>query len=351
MSHRRRNANPRHVIFWAVVGFFGIQLALDVGVVARHPELEDPEYGRRLALLRERMAEAPGRPLVLMIGSSRTQLSFRPELLPPPRTADGTEALVFNFSHRGAGPAMNLVELRRLLRAGIRPDWLVLEIMPSQLGDPGQRILLATANVKDLSVTRHYRNPLLVYGVFARGALVPCYKYRMFLAHEAIPGWVPSDDWAREQIPLGPLGGDFAWHAVSNADAEYVRRATQSAHDSYKPALQALRLVDLSDRATHDLLDLCRRRGIPVVLVLSPEGPLFQSWYSPEARALVDGYCAAVSREYGAPLIDARDWLDEADFLDSHHVATRGAEKFTRRLGREVLQPLVEGKLGADSPR
>jgi hypothetical protein len=82
-----------------------------------------------------------------------------------------------------------------------------------------------------------------------------------------------------------------------------------------------------------------------VVLVLTPEGKEFQGWYAPEARAEVDRYSAAVASEYGLPLIDARDWLSEEDFSDQHHTLRRGAERFTERLGREVLRPLVAGTL------
>jgi hypothetical protein len=54
------------------------------------------------------------------------------------------------------------------------------------------------------------------------------------------------------------------------------------------------------------------------------------------------------------PVVDARTWLDDDDFTDSHHPLQRGAEKFTRRLGRELLEPLVQGRLayhGLDSAR
>lgn len=340
---RRRVTGARAALGWCALGFAFVQLTLDAGVVARHPELQDPEFAARLALLRRRVAEAPNRPVLLLLGSSRTVGSFVPEKLPPVRSASGEPALVFNFSHLGAGPGMNLVELRRLLRNGIRPDWLVVEVMPPQLGDDSQSIMLATANVRDLSVTRHYRHPLKVYGNFVRTQLVPCSRYRRFLAHSAVPDWVPDAAWEAGQVQLERLGGDPT--TLSAPDPALVRSRTERAREGYFPPLQDLHVVDLSDRAMHDLLTLCRRRAIPVALVLTPEGSAFQSWYSPESRRRVDAYCDALSRQYDVPLIDARDWLDDIDFIDSHHVNVRGAEEFTLRLGREVLQPLAGGKL------
>ena len=41
-------------------------------------------------------------------------------------------ALVYNFGILGSGPLLNLVNLRRLLDAGIRPNLLYVEILPAQ---------------------------------------------------------------------------------------------------------------------------------------------------------------------------------------------------------------------------
>src|SRR4051812_40711862 len=121
------------------VAFVAVQFVLNVVVDGWHPGLYDSEYAVRLRTLRARVAEAPGRPLLLLVGSSRTEMNFLPEVLPPLHTASGETPLVFNFSHLGAGPVMNLLEVRRLLRDGVRPGWLVLEAMPPQLGDSRQR--------------------------------------------------------------------------------------------------------------------------------------------------------------------------------------------------------------------
>ena len=98
------------------------------------PSLRDPEFGYKLSLLRTQRAEEPDRPLLVLLGSSRTGQGLRPSVLTDLRTADGRTPLVFNFSHVGSGPLAELVTLRRLLDAGIRPDWLAIEILPALLG-------------------------------------------------------------------------------------------------------------------------------------------------------------------------------------------------------------------------
>src|SRR5947199_819669 len=52
----------------------------------------------------------------------------------PPRSTLFPYTTLFR-SHLGSGPATNLLLVRRLQRHGIRPDWLIVEIMPPQLND------------------------------------------------------------------------------------------------------------------------------------------------------------------------------------------------------------------------
>jgi len=340
-TQRRQFERARPAVLWTLLGFAAIQFALNAAVVSQHPEVQDSEYVERLTTLRERMAEGPNRPLCLLIGSSRMVDNFAPEKLPPLPAVNGEAPLVFNFAHLGAGPGMNLLVLRRLLREGIRPQWLVIEIMPPQLGDEKQSILYSTANIRDLSITRRLHHPFQVYGDFVRRDLAPCYKYRRLFASR-VPGWVPDAELEEDRFRLNPLGG---WAKLSPPDPAQARLKTDKARTDYRPALQQLTVTDLSDRAMRELLRLCRHRGIAVVLILSPEGSEFRSWYSPEGLQRVEEYCRNLSRESGVPLVDTRRWLADDEFIDSHHVNVVGAEHFTLRLNQEVLTPLVQGRL------
>ena len=76
-----------------------------------------------------------------------------------------------------------------------------------------------------------------------------------------------------------------------------------------------------------------------------PEGPTFRSFYSPDARAEIDRCLEQVCKDFHVPLVDARGWMPETAFFDSHHLLPPGAVTFTQRLEREVLNPLFADKV------
>ena len=224
MLNRRRRMNWKADLKWflvfAAVAQFGLIFVADW----RSPLLYDLEYGTRLALLRRRMAEEPGRPVALVVGSSRLGLGFLPERLPPLRTADGAEALPFNFTHLAAGPVVNLVNLRRIVREGVQPRWVVLELNPTCMEHEGDSMGVTMSSSADLPVLQRDFNPFKVYGVFLRGRLNPWYSWRLGILRQWAPRWA-TDAGGEDRITLGPLGGDAGWCLQSQIDAETRRGA------------------------------------------------------------------------------------------------------------------------------
>src|SRR5436309_4680728 len=123
----------RRRLFWLLAGFALCQLVLAVVIDTELSAVRDPEFEARLERLRARQAETPGRPLVLVLGSSRTGYGLDARRLSEAK--DGSGALVFNFGISGSGPLFQLVNLRRLFDAGVRPDLLYVEVMPALLAD------------------------------------------------------------------------------------------------------------------------------------------------------------------------------------------------------------------------
>ena len=72
-------------LLWALAAFAALQVATVAVLEYRFPGLRDEEYGHKLGRLRKRLAEMPGRPLVLFMGTSRTLNGVIPSACP--RTA------------------------------------------------------------------------------------------------------------------------------------------------------------------------------------------------------------------------------------------------------------------------
>jgi hypothetical protein len=341
---RRNLTRARAALVWGFVWFAAAQVVFTVVLDGWFPGVYDPEHDARLAALQARLAETPERPLLLLVGSSRTVMNFAPEVLPPLRTPSGQQVIPFNFSHLAAGPVMNLMEVHRVLRAGIRPAWVVCELMPPQLAEDRHNLTLEAASVADLPLLRQYHPASRLWSVFLRLRTHPWESHRLTVLRYAAPLLLTPEAVAFcDRIRLGPLGGDRTGYTPDYLDAAEIRRRTEQTRETYFQRLQNFHITAVSDRAVRDLAELCRREQIRLVFVMTPESRFFRSWYPAEALRRIDDYCAALGREYGVPVVDARTWLDDGDFTDAHHTLRRGAEAFTRRLGREVLQPLIEG--------
>ena len=127
------------------------------------PEITDPDYHVRLQTIRTAVAEHPNQPLGLAFGSSRMVWAFRPEELPEPATG---EVLWMNGAHVGAGPTLNRVLLHRLLRDGVRPAVIVLEIMPPFFTKENNRFVSAHFAASDMPLVRGYADKPFGYDYY-----------------------------------------------------------------------------------------------------------------------------------------------------------------------------------------
>jgi hypothetical protein len=311
---------------------------------ARHAEVYDPEYRDRVVLLRQRVAENPERPLLLVVGSSRIMTGVCPEVLPPLESVNGAQPLPINFSHSGAGALHNLVIVRRLLREGFEPKWLVVEVVPYLLPAAQDATLAKMALAEDLPVLQRYIGPAKLYGWYAEERAMAIVNHRGAFLRELVPQ-LQHAPW--DACALEPRGGKMSDPAPDTAEIE--RRAAV-VRSSYQASLQRFHVHESSRQAMHELLALCRERHIPVALLITPESSDFRSWYPPAAQVLIDRFCAELRGEYGVPIVDARAWLADSDFSDGHHVMPEGAKKFTLRLGADVLGPLTKGELHRNAP-
>jgi hypothetical protein len=348
---QRLAAQTRACLLWGLIFFAVAQGAMLIATQGHWPHLRDPEFGYKLSLLRARRAEEPNRPLLVLLGSSRTGQGLRPGVLTDLRAPDGRIPFVFNFSQVGSGPLAELVTLHRLLDAGIRPDWLAIEILPALLGrtidacgDAGGGVSRVSWNDLQL-LCRYIPDPNTLRHRWYKAQLWPWHTHRFsFMNHYAsncVPWRLRMDHWKS----LDPWG--WSDIGLDSQPLVLVPHALELARVTYQQELQNFHVAPMQDRALRDLLALCRQEGIPAVLYLMPEGSIYRSWYAPPTLACLDEYLTRLSRECGVPIVNARMWMPDKYFGDSHHLYRRGASLFTQRFGAEVLAYLVQGKQGS----
>jgi hypothetical protein len=336
----RRSKRGRAALALACGGgaFALLQLAF-VLFTEHSPDLSDPIYAARERQLAALRAARPNERLVLFLGSSRVQDAFR--------AGDVKGATAFNFGTPGAGPITNALYLRRLIAEGHAPDALVLELMYPLCTDaapwPQEAPLLtadrATRAERDL-LTDRYGFPADYYRrQWRKAALVPFLTHGFKLLGRAAPNAVPSDRVSR----AAHGADDHGWLAPMEAlKPDAAKCAKQLAN--YKPWVENWRAGPWTHAALTDTLDLCRARGIPVALVLMPEGSAFRALAAPDARERVRAYHAELSAAFGCSVVDAREWFPDDQFLDGHHLLRPATGPFTARLISESIAPLLQAR-------
>jgi len=328
-----------------------VQLLVALAVGA----MRDPAYGYKLERLK-RLSAAPGKPLtVVMLGSSRTLHGFEAASLTAPVSRRlGRPVVVFNFGLAGAGPLTELITLRRLIADGVRPTLLLVEVLPPVLAGQVpffevQRVQNPVCRLRpqDLRLIGRYGGPRPSELRRAWGVtwLLPCYYQRLTIVNMVCPALLPLSDRLDCSLGVNEVGDMAAPYR-----AEQRPKARASAEQEYGVWLNGFRLGGFAPRALGEILDTCRRRRIPTALVLMPEGPVFRSWYRGDTWKQIKGFLDALSRQTGVPVFNAREWLDEDEFVDSHHMLPQGSAHFTERLGREVIVPLLTRQRPAESP-
>jgi hypothetical protein len=344
---QRLAAQMRACLLWGLAFFIAAHAGMLIATQSFWPHLRDPEFGYKLSALRRRRAEEPDRPLLVLLGTSRTGQGIRPGVMPDIQTPNGRTPLVFNFSQVGSGALAELVTLRRLLDAGVRPDWLAIEILPALLGrtvdvfDAGNGVCrLSWSDLRQLD--GYAADPSMLRRRWCKDQLAPWYAHRFSIMNHYVSDCIPwrlrLDHWKQlDRWGWSDIGQDDQ-PLVLVADALAVTRMT------YYDDLRRMRISPMEDRALRDLLALCRQEGIPTLLYLMPEGTIFRGWYAETVNSCINDYLAQISRECGVPIVDMRAWMEDKYFGDSHHLYRVGASLLTRRFGPEVLACLVQGR-------
>jgi hypothetical protein len=319
-------------VLFVVLTNLALAIALEYGPA----HLRDPEYGHRLTALRQRITEHPGRPLTVILGSSRTAQGIRPDVYEQTATADSP--LLFNLSQSGGGPVLQLLTLRRLLADGITPAAAVVEFWPPFLrGDLMFREQTRIdpkrmRAVDELTVRQFFDDPDAVWAARHGDSIVPLLAHRRGLLARVCPDLLPQAE--RTDTIWREVDGWGWWPGRVTATPEQIESGWPTVQEFYGNLFGTYRLDPTHDRAFRTLLAECRDRDIRVSLVRMPETARFAGLQTPTSTRMADGYLAGVVSEFWLPVIDGRTWADDSHLPDGFHLTRAGAEAFTRRFAR-----------------
>jgi hypothetical protein len=343
----------RRVLLWALGAYVLAQIPLVFWFVERCNPIMMATWAHKYGRLQQLTASEPNRPLLVMIGSSRTAMAFDAGRLngPDPLAGPGGRPyLAYNCGIPTIAALQEWLCLREMLEAGVRPRLLVVELLPALMNEPRRGVsseeLWAAAGWLSLRqlvrLWPYCERPERKGRDWLIARLAPCYffrsnlqsalLYRLFPDVTAPPQMFPHDPWGRQDPNCLTVAN--CWESVGKA------------HEMYHDSLRRFRFGRGACRAMRDLVTCCRQEGIPVVVVLMPESSGFRAWYPPEARAAARRFLAELHDECGAEALDANEWVADKDFIDGHHVRPEGARVFTTRLAAELRGILARG--GAD---
>jgi hypothetical protein len=311
----------------------------------RFPEVIDPTYYAALQYLRQqRPADGGPAPTVVLFGTSRTYDGVDVVRLRESLSGGmGRPVAAVNFGFPSTGFVTDLLTWRRLRRDGVCPDVLLIEVMPSLFVEDAPEQMkeeLMPANrltFFDLGVLEPYRGDTRprLWGEVALADAAALYTRRYAVVRAVAPSLVPAADDERKPYfwvanrPLAPFA----------PPAEERSRALAWAHTQYADVLADYRPARCE--GLRRLLTACREAGVTAALVVMPEGPVYRSWYGPDTWARIEAWLDEISREQGVEVINTREWMDEADFKDSHHLLPSAAARFTQRLACERILPIL----------
>jgi hypothetical protein len=348
-TRRSLDRRGRRALLYGVASFVALQLGLAVAIERWMPDLRDPTYGIKLRLLNRRMATVTAKPpTVVVVGTSRVEYGLLGQALEEQLAPTlGVRPVVFNFGVSGAGGVYELLVVHRLVAQGIRPDIMLIEIFCPYFG-----VKRGPFELTRLTPERLWRDELPLVArcggslpeletEWWQGWPAPCYSHRHAILSRTVPVFLPGN---LDGVSSGRFDASGMGPAFPSPQSPEERRAGfAAATTGYGEWLEGFELGGPSPLALREILELCRRERIATALMLMPEAPEFRALYSPQAWAQIESYLARLSVEFDATLINARDWAPADEFADGQHLIAPGAARFTERLGREHLAPLLAG--------
>jgi hypothetical protein len=346
MASKRRSlqTQARSAVIAGLALFVLAQVAMRLTIEEAHPEWRDPIFERKFQKMTWLLDETkPAPALVVSLGSSITVWGINAGKLESSLQAHvGRPVVAFNLANNGAGPMTQLLYTQRMLRRGIRPDAVVLELTPLNYGDAPtpHDALLHPAELldrRDVEVVARHAPRVDLCSDWWQSFLVPVYGHRLALMNQVAPVMVPYTD----RTEVWPDMDSHGWRHWDVPTPEQRASIVKHVQQEFHTRLCNYRIGQAHLQTLRELTELLERERIPTVMVLMPEGPAFRAIYADGAVTPLKQEFEAISRQHGFAFVSAREWFADEKFVDSYHLTHEGATELTERLSRQAVAQLL----------
>ncbi len=331
----RRFRKARILLLCGVGCFFVLQLVLGLVFEQCCIGICDPEYALHEERLRQRIAEHPERPLLVMFGSSQINNGFEAQLT---QELLGQHWTVFNFGLTTAGPLLQQVCYDRLRAKGIRPSVVFFEVMPPFFRECSQPLDQSMLDGSRLSLGEILTLPgngdALAGPIrkYAFGRFLTCWRYAGNVQDQLGLRCASSES----VVDYQKLMDGHGWMPVPFAKGTKRPDLIALAHRQYDACYCDFQLSHDQVQRMENLIRSAQRDGVQVGLVLMPEGSEFRRLYSPTMNATTQELLEHWRTELGVPIVDGREWLPDEWFYDMHHLTQTGATTFSNLFQQTV---------------
>lgn len=181
----------RRIALWALFWYVAFQMVPTV-LKDRWQRIGPYYEHHKWPELEQLVAQDPNRPLLVMVGSSRTAWDFQASALDGMPDSDGRSMLVYNFGVPSSGPCFQLFCLRDMLAKGIRPRFLLIEFLPALLCEGRRGIMTEDTMLEFESLTArrmwqwmpYLQRPKRWANLWLESKIAPCYTFRNQLVSE-----------------------------------------------------------------------------------------------------------------------------------------------------------------------
>jgi hypothetical protein len=270
---------------------------------------------------------------ILISGSSRATYHY------DPRTIEATTGeKTFNIGRVGSQTDVQLAVLRAYLDHNKKPTIVIHNldaftfVMSREVYDPAQYVpYLSYAELYE-PLHRIDRDMVKSRYLPLYGYIVEDMNFSWVEGLKALVGWMP-----KENYYLGFCPRDREW---SDDFEKFKAGNPNGASFAIEPG---------GVKTLEELIQLCQKNGIQLILVYSPEYAGMQKMTNNRKQIFVQ--FNALANRYHVPLWDFSDWkhsADQAYFYNSQHLNANGAKIFSQDVADRLKDYIAQQHLAGD---